>query len=48
MLARDNVVTPGAPGLAELGLPATPMDVVVPDYLWRFRPVGAQRNTRAP
>jgi NADH dehydrogenase len=37
MLQRDNVVTPGAPGLAELGIVPTPMDLVVPGYLQRFR-----------
>ena len=40
MLARDNVVAPGAKGLANLGIAATPAGAVVPDYLWRFRPSG--------
>jgi hypothetical protein len=39
-LARDNVVAPGARGLADLGVEATAMDAVLPDYLWRFRPTG--------
>jgi len=39
-LRRDNVVTPGARTLADLGLTATPMAVVLPGYLWRFRPSG--------
>jgi uncharacterized protein YbjT (DUF2867 family) len=42
LLARDNVVAPGAAGLAELGIGATPVDLVVPQYLARFRPGGGQ------
>jgi uncharacterized protein YbjT (DUF2867 family) len=33
MLERDNIVSPGAPGLAELGITPTPMDLIVPGYL---------------
>jgi uncharacterized protein YbjT (DUF2867 family) len=43
MLQRDNVVTAGAPGLAELGIVPTPIDLVVPAYLRRFRPGGGRR-----
>ena len=39
-LARDNVVTPGTRGLADLGIAPVAMDAVLPDYLWRFRPSG--------
>ncbi|MDX5351286.1 MAG: complex I NDUFA9 subunit family protein [Paracoccaceae bacterium] len=39
-LARDNVVSPGAKGLADLGITPTAMEAVLPDYLWRFRPSG--------
>ncbi len=39
-LRRDNVVDEGARGLADLGLLPTPMDSVLPEYLWRFRPTG--------
>ncbi|MBD3763289.1 MAG: complex I NDUFA9 subunit family protein [Rhodobacterales bacterium] len=39
-LARDNVVAPDARGFADLGITPTPMDAVLPDYLWRFRPAG--------
>jgi uncharacterized protein YbjT (DUF2867 family) len=39
-LARDNVVSPGAPGLAELGITPTAMEAVLPEYLWRYRPSG--------
>jgi NADH dehydrogenase len=36
LLERDNVVAPGAAGLAELGIQATPVEVVVPTYLRAF------------
>ncbi|GAB4269303.1 MAG: complex I NDUFA9 subunit family protein [Pararhodobacter sp.] len=39
-LTRDNVVSEGAKGLADLGIDPTPMDLVLPTYLWRFRPTG--------
>ena len=37
---RPRVVAPGAKGLADLGIPPTPMDLILPTYLWRFRPAG--------
>jgi NADH dehydrogenase len=43
MLQRDNVVATGVPGLADLGIVPTPMDLVVPAYLRRFRPGGGRR-----
>jgi len=43
MLQRDNVVAAGMPGLADLGLMPTPMELVVPEYLARFRPGGGRR-----
>ena len=36
LLKRDNVVTAGAPGLAELGIAPTPLEVIVPQYLKAF------------
>jgi NADH dehydrogenase len=36
MLQRDNVVAPGAPGLVDLGIVPTSMDLVVPGYLRRY------------
>jgi uncharacterized protein YbjT (DUF2867 family) len=39
-LRHDNVVSDGARGLADLGIPPTAMEAVLPDYLWRFRPSG--------
>ena len=43
LLARDNVVTAGMPGLTDLGLVPTPVELVVPAYLRRFRPGGGRR-----
>jgi hypothetical protein len=37
MLARDSVVAPGMPGLAELGITPTALELVLPTYLDRFR-----------
>jgi NADH dehydrogenase len=42
MLSRPNIVTPGMPGLIELGIPPTPIELVVPDYLDRYRPGGGK------
>jgi NADH dehydrogenase len=39
-LARDNVVSPQARGLSDLGIAPTPIDAVLPEYLWRYRPSG--------
>ena len=39
-LARDNVVSPGAKGFADLGIIPAAMDAVLPEYLWRYRPSG--------
>jgi uncharacterized protein YbjT (DUF2867 family) len=43
MLARDNVVASGMPGLPDLGIVPTPVELVVPTYLRRFRPGGKDR-----
>jgi uncharacterized protein YbjT (DUF2867 family) len=40
LLRSDNVVTPGSPGLAELGIAPTSYELVVPSYLSRYRPGG--------
>ena len=39
-LGRDNVVSDGAKGLADLGITPTPMEAVLPSYLWTHRPGG--------
>jgi len=47
MLGRDNVVSAGTAGLPELGIVPTPIDLVVPEYLRRFRPGGGRRDPHA-
>jgi len=37
LLQRDNVVTPGALTLADLGVQATAIELVIPAYLARYR-----------
>jgi len=39
-LTRDNVVSSGAKGFADLGIAPISMDAVLPEYLWRYRPSG--------
>jgi NADH dehydrogenase len=43
-LSRDNIVGTDVPGLAELGILPTPIELIVPDYLARFRRAGARRG----
>jgi NADH dehydrogenase len=43
-LSRDNVVSPGMPGLAELGVVPTPVELVVPGYLDCYRRGGQKRR----
>lgn len=42
MLRRDNVAAPGMPGLRELGLVPTALELALPTYLDRFRRGGAR------
>jgi uncharacterized protein YbjT (DUF2867 family) len=42
MLQNDNVADPALPGLAELGILPTPIEMVVPSYLARYRRGGVQ------
>ncbi len=43
LLGTDNVVAPGMSGLQELSIAATPMDLVLPQYLARYR-LGGRRH----
>jgi NADH dehydrogenase len=40
MLKRDNIVSPGTPGLADLGIVPTPMEAVASGWLARYRAGG--------
>lgn len=40
MLQRDNIVAPGADGLAALGVTPTPLGAVAPSWLVRYRRLG--------
>ena len=44
LLSRDNVVTAGAKSLQDLGITPTPVEVIVPEYLDRYRPGGGKRD----
>ncbi len=44
LLQHDNVVAAGAHGLAELGITPTPVELIVPDYLDRYRTGGGKRE----
>lgn len=46
LLKKDNVVSPTAPGLAELCIVPTSVEAVVPSYLWRFHPKGEYAGTQ--
>lgn len=39
-LAKDNVVTGEVKTFADLGIEPTSFEVIIPQYLWRFRPAG--------
>jgi uncharacterized protein YbjT (DUF2867 family) len=43
-LKTDNVVTPGALTLADLGITPDSLEAVLPAYLWRFRARGQYEN----
>lgn len=40
LLESDNVVSPGAKGLADLGIEASGLEAIAPGYLWRYRAGG--------
>ena len=47
LLKSDNVVDPDRPGLDALGVAPTPLEAILPTYMWRFRRGGqfAQPDT---
>jgi uncharacterized protein YbjT (DUF2867 family) len=47
LLQRDNVVSPGRPGLLELGITPTAAELILPSYLNRFRRGGPNTAERA-
>ncbi len=46
LLERDNVVSTGAPGLADLGVAPTPAEAVLESYLSRYRRAGTKVAAR--
>jgi NADH dehydrogenase len=44
LLQQDNIVNPDMPGLKELDIVPTPVELVVPGYLRRFQPGGGRRR----
>jgi len=52
LLKKDNVVSPTATGLSDLGITPTSVEAVIPSYLWRYRAKGeyadAQPRSDAP
>ncbi len=44
MLGRDNVVSAGMRGLSDLGITPTPVELIVPGYLDRYRAGGGKRE----
>jgi NADH dehydrogenase len=46
LLKRDNVVSPGARGLKELGITPVPAEAVVPSYLYVYRKAGQFTDLR--
>jgi NADH dehydrogenase len=40
LLKADNVTTPGAPGLADLGVRPNALEPIIPTYLYRYRKGG--------
>jgi NADH dehydrogenase len=47
LLKTDNVVAPDAKTLQDLGITPTPIELIVPDYLARYRSRPAQRMARS-
>ena len=47
LLRSDNVVTPGMPGLADLGIVPVPLESIIPTYLYRYRKGGQYADITA-
>ena len=47
MLKTDNVVSDGAAGLEALGVTPTPLEPVIPTYLYRYRRGGQYAEANA-
>ena len=47
LLKQDNVVAPGMPGLEALGINPTPIELIVPQYLARYRAAPARAGERS-
>jgi uncharacterized protein YbjT (DUF2867 family) len=47
LLRADNVVSPGAAGLADLGVEATLLEAVLPSYMFRYRKGGQYAEASA-
>ena len=48
LLKTDNVASGDLPTLTDLGIEPTTVEVIVPTYLWRFRPGGRFADRQAP
>lgn len=44
-LKTDNVLSPGALTLKDLGIQPESLEAILPSYLWRFRPKGQYENS---
>ncbi len=47
LLKHDNIVSPTAAGLADLGITPTSVEAVIPSYLWRYRSKGEYADSQA-
>ena len=47
LLESDNVVAPGAKGLADLGVEPSGLEAIAPSYLWRYRDGGQYAESPA-
>ena len=46
LLKKDNIVSPTAAGLTDLGIEPTSVEAVIPSYLWRYRAKGEYAELR--